>query len=437
MGANGSLDFPRGFMWGAATSSHQIEGGNSNNDWWDWEISGKAADPSGDACDSYNRYEEDFDLAKEMGHNSHRFSIEWSRVEPREGEFSEEALAHYSAVIDALVKRGLEPIVTLHHFTNPKWFAAKGGWESPEAPRLFTRFARKTASAMGARVRYWCTINEPMVFVFHGYLSGFWTPGLKSLGAAFRVLARMSQAHCLSYEALHAVHRENGWQKPLVGLAHSMQVFAPRTSSWRDKLAVWLRYTLNNRLCLKLVQHSAFYLPAWLMGTGGRKRTLDFIGLNYYFREILETAGKKGLESFTGEPSKTDERYLRADKSDLGWEIHPEGMHELLIELKRYGVPLMITENGICTSDEDLRARFVYEHLKQVRRAMTDGAPVIGYQYWSLLDNFEWAFGFKPRFGLVYVDYPTQKRTIKPSARFYAEICRSNVLPAAVPALKA
>jgi beta-glucosidase len=185
------------------------------------------------------------------------------------------------------------------------------------------------------------------------------------------------------------------------------------------------------------VSHSAFYLPAYAFGTGGPKNTLDFIGLNYYFREILERSPKdRGWFALTGEPSKTDERFLKAERSGLDWEIFPEGIYQMLIELKRYGVPLLVTENGICTDDDPQRTRFIYNHLKEVKRAIDDGSPVIGYQYWSLLDNFEWAFGFKPRFGLIHVDYATQKRTVKPSAEFYAHICRTGELPASAPVLK-
>jgi len=430
------LKFPSGFLWGAATSSHQIEGQNVLSDWWQWELEGKTAEPSGDACDSYRRFEEDFDLARTMGHNAHRFSIEWSRVEPREGEWDEHAIAHYREVVAALKARGIEPLVTLHHFTNPSWMAAKGGWENPQAPKWFARFAVKIAETIGHDVRWWMTINEPMVFIYHGYLSGWWTPGKKSFIASLRATARMAQAHCLAYAALHEVYRKNAWAKPRVGLAHAMHVYAPRTNSLRDRLAVFLRFTMNNRLFLRLVQHTDLYLPAYLFGTGGPKQTLDFIGLNYYFREILDASGAfKGWMSLTGEPCKTDPRYAKAEKSDLDWEIYPEGIYDMLIELKRYGVPLMVTENGICTSDDNLRARFIYGHLQQVRRAIENGAPVVGFQYWSLLDNFEWAFGFKPRFGLVHVDYATQKRTIKPSGDYYARICKTGELPAEAPVI--
>lgn len=425
-----SAQFPSGFLWGAATSSHQVEGGNRMNDWWDWELAGKTEEPSGKACDAFVRYEEDFDIARSLHHNAHRFSIEWSRIEPEEGKWDEDALAHYAQLVRALRARGLEPVVTLHHFTNPRWLAAQGDWDNPATVAKFVRYAAKTVEALGSLVKYWITINEPMVFIYHGYVAKVWPPGKGSQDSAFRATRHMAQAHCLSYEAIHALYRALGWSDPKVGVAHAMQVYEPaQPTSWRDRFAVWLRKAVNNRLFLKLVHHDASYLLAHAFGLGGRRRALDFIGLNYYFRDVLAASKSSWtLLELMGEVSHSDERYARAEHSDLEWEIYPEGIYRVLAELKPYGLPVMITENGVCTSDEDLRRRFIRDHLRQVLRAIGDGIPVIGYHYWSLLDNFEWTFGFRPRFGLVHVDYATQKRTVKDSAYYYAKICRENRL---------
>ncbi len=422
-------NFPPGFLWGSATSSHQVEGDNRLNDWWDWELAGKSAEPSGKACDSYVRYEEDFEIARSLNHNAHRFSIEWSRIEPEEGKWDEAALAHYRGLVRALRARGMEPVATLHHFTNPRWLAAKGDWDNPAVVPLFLRYCRKVVEALGEDVRYWITINEPMVFVYHGYVAKFWPPGKSSHRSAYHATRHMAQAHCAVYDAIHAIYGERGWKHPMVSVAHAMQVYEPAHSNWRDRIAVALRRALNNRLFLKLVHHDASYWPARLFGLGGRKRSLDFIGLNYYFREII-TAGKSPwtLLGFTGETCRSDDRYTAAEKSDLDWEIYPEGIHQVLMEFKPFGLSVLIIENGICTSNEDLRRRFIRDHLRQILRAIDDGVRVTGYHYWSLLDNFEWSFGFKPRFGLVHVDFSSQKRTVKESARYYAQICRENRL---------
>ena len=430
MTAQSPNGFPQGFLWGAATSSHQVEGGNSNNDWWDWELAGGSTDLSGAACDSWNRFEEDFDLARELKHNSHRFSIEWSRVQPEENRWNEDAIARYAAMVRALRARGLEPIVTLHHFTNPRWLAARGGWEDPATVKKFAIFVRRMAEALGEDVRYWVTINEPMVFVYHGYIAGMWPPGKASLPSALKAMAHMARAHCMAYEVLHEVYRKNRWTAPQVGIAHAMQVYAPHTRALRDRTAAYLRTLLNNRLFLKLIWHSSWYLPAHYFGTGGKKRAMDFIGVNYYFREILTgPAHVKHPLDLLGTPCKEDERYKNAEKSDLAWEIYPEGIRQVLKELKRFKLPVMVTENGICTSDEALRKRFTHAHLGQVLAAIREGVHVIGYQCWSLIDNFEWSFGFKPRFGLAHVDFQTQKRTVKESSWDYARICEANALP--------
>jgi beta-glucosidase len=422
--------FPPGFLWGAATSSHQIEGMNVHNDWWDWEAAGRAAEPSGAACDSWARYEEDFDLARDMHQNAHRFSVEWSRVEPREGAWDGDAVAHYRAVVEALRRRGIEPIVTLHHFTNPRWLARRGGWENPRAVEAYVRYAERMVEALGDLVRFWVTINEPMVYVYHGCLIRHWPPGKASLAAGLRTTAHFARAHCAAYERIHALYGRKGWAAPRVGLAHAIQHLEPADPrSWGDRRAVFIRDRFNNRLFLKLVWHDPSYLAAYGFGTGGRRRALDFIGLNYYFREIIAASRQwKGLLGLCGEVSKSDARFLGSERSDLDWEIYPEGLYRVLLSLKGYGVPIFVTENGLCTSDEGLRIRFIRDHLEAVRRALRDGVPVGGYFYWSLLDNFEWAFGFRPRFGLVHVDYATQKRTLKESGRYYARVCRSNAI---------
>lgn len=430
MQSGSASQFPPGFFWGSATSSHQIEGDNSLNDWWEWEQAGHPAEPSGKACDSYRRYEEDFDLARSLNQNSHRFSIEWSRIQPQENSWDDGAIDHYRKVVLALRARGIEPVVTLHHFTNPQWFAKKNGWESPDAPRLFAAYARKMAEALAPHVTYWCTINEPMVFIYQGYLAKYWPPGKKTLFGAIRATGRMAQAHIESYRAIHQVYRQKKLAVPRVGVAHAMQVFEPlRPASIRDRLACFVRESFNNRLFLKLIEHSAFYLPAYFFGTGGRQKTMDFIGVNYYFREILSSKTPFfELTSLAGEVCRTDSRYLQSERSDLEWEVYPPGLRQVLNSLKPFRVPVMVTENGICTSDEGLRERFIRDHLAQTLKAIGDGVPVIGYHYWSLLDNFEWSFGFKPRFGLIHVDFATQKRTVKESAYAYAKICKTGSL---------
>ena len=223
--------FPSGFLWGAATSSHQVEGHNTNNDWWAWEQAGRVKEFSGVACDQYRRFESDFDLAQQLGHNAHRFSVEWSRIEPREGEFDEAALAHYRAVVLALRQRGLEPVITLHHFTTPLWLAQKGGWTNPIVVERFSRFARRVVEALGNQVRYWLTINEPMVYMVMHYLDGVGPPGEQNLSMAWRVLEHLTRAHIGAYRAIHEVARAHN-RAAQVGVAQHLQPFLPCRPWW-------------------------------------------------------------------------------------------------------------------------------------------------------------------------------------------------------------
>ncbi|HEX7777673.1 MAG TPA: glycoside hydrolase family 1 protein, partial [Vicinamibacterales bacterium] len=405
--------FPQGFLWGASTSSHQVEGNNVWNDWWASEQAGELPYRSGQACRHYELFEHDFDLARSLGQNAHRLSIEWSRIEPAEGAWSEEAIAHYANVMDALRARNLEPIVTLHHFTNPAWFSRRGGWTRRDSPRLFARYVARVVQTLGSRVKYWLTINEPTVYVVQGWVLGEWPPFSKSAwGTATRVFVNLARAHRAAYREIH-----RGWPDAMVGFAHSGQLIAacdPARIS--DRLAARLRDLLLN--------HGFFSL---IGGRGGlRSPALDFIGLNYYYRTIVQSAGS-GLQRLIGRTCDAP-HHDRGPISDMGWEVHPAGLTSMLRKYARYGLPILITENGIATEDEKLRRDFIASHLRSLATAVADGVNVFGYCYWSLIDNFEWAHGTRPRFGLAAVDYDTQQRVPRPGAAYFAEVCRTNRL---------
>jgi len=219
--------FPRDFLWGAATSSHQVEGDNRNNDWWQWETEGRVKHLSGRACDHYRLFKDDFKLAKELKHNAHRFSVEWSRIEPQEGVFDESALAHYAEVVSSLKSLNIEPVITLNHFTLPLWFYRKGGWLSKASDKRFASFADRTVRAIGHNVKYWLTINEPAVYAHASYLQGIWPPGHRSFRQAGDILIRLAKAHSLAYETIHSVYNDLGWTKPRVGMAKNIRLFLP------------------------------------------------------------------------------------------------------------------------------------------------------------------------------------------------------------------
>ncbi|MBI3324947.1 MAG: glycoside hydrolase family 1 protein [Candidatus Omnitrophica bacterium] len=418
--------FPDGFLWGAATSSHQVEGNNSNNDWWAWEQAGRVKEASGIACDQYRRFRDDFDLAQLLGHNAHRFSIEWSRVEPREGEFSDEALRHYGDLVEALHQRGIAPIVTLHHYTNPLWLAAQGGWTNPKIVDRFARYTRRVAEALGDRVRYWLTINEPMVYAVMHYLDGIGPPGEQDLRLMFQVVEHLIRAHAASYRVIHEAAEARGWPAQ-VSLAKHAQPFEPCRGWWAvDRLIAWLTERTYNQGFLNALTQGVYQIP------GRRPRripeakgTLDFIGLNYYGRLFLRLTQVR-QKQWWGVRCSTQHHPQVTERNDLEWDVYPPGILRILRWALPYRLPVLVTENGICTTDDGQRERFIVNHLRMVAHAMQAGVPVFGYLHWSLIDNFEWAHGYGPRFGLVEMDYATQQRRVRPSAHRFAQICRSN-----------
>lgn len=404
-------DFPADFLWGAATSAHQVEGGNIHNDWWAWEQAGRVPEASGRACEQYERYEADFDLAAHVGHNCHRFSVEWSRLEPAPGRWNDEALGHYRRVVRALRARRLEPIVTLCHFTVPQWLAERGGWTSPVAVEAFAGYVRRVVEALSADVRWWVTVNEPVVLAYQGYLAGVWPPGRRSGRAAWQVLRHLLQAHEVAYQIIHAADRPRPTAPARVSIAQYQLIAAPcRPSSLGDRLTAAIRqFTANDMVLRSLRKH------------------LDYVGLNYYMRDFVR--GNWWPRPNPLGPVCPPAHHPEAgERSSLGWEIYPSGLEALLRVAASYRLPILITENGVAATDDRQRLRFLQAHLAAVARARAAGAPVVGYCHWSLLDNFEWERGYAPRFGLIEVDYATQARRIRESARWYAGVCRTGRL---------
>ncbi len=384
------------FLWGAATAAHQVEGGNRWNDWWALEESGRLPHRSGEACRHYELFESDFDLARSLGHNAHRLSIEWSRIEPEEGRWSEETLAHYVAVIAALRRRGLEPLVTLQHFTLPAWLARRGGWLAADALPRFARYVEVVSAALTREVRYWITVNEPAVYAKHAFVTCDWPPcGKKSWISAVRVLRVLGRAHVCAYAILHQ-HRCDA----MVGLAHSAPHIVPcNAASVRDRMAARLRDRALNDIPFRL-----FGCPA--------RNVLDFIGVNYYARQVVRA---NGFSAF-GVECTADHHEATRHFSKLGWEVFPPGLAQTLRNFARMGLPLLVTENGIATDDEAERIQFLRDHVASLRQARDAGLDVRGYFWWTLMDNYEWTAGREARFGLCETDYATQSRRPRAAA---------------------
>ena len=390
------------FLWGASTSSHQVEG-NQSNDWTEWENSGHVAEPSGRAADSWNRWPEDLELAKKLGLNSYRFSLEWSRIEPKPGIFDREALQRYRAMIVRMREIGLIPLMTLHHFTLPLWVSTRGGFLNSQASRWFSRYVRIVVEEVGDLVDLFITINEPMVLVVMGYLIAAWPPGGRGFGRALKLIRRLVSIHADAYHTIKRI-KPNAW----VGLAHHLIQFEP----WRPGLLDYantrlLHYLMNDRLVRMVGEYQ------------------DFIGLNYYTRQYAHWTS--GLHPIQNRPG--------VNLSDLGWEIYPHGLTAVLKRVQSFHKPVLVTENGIATRDEALRTRYLEQHLAAVSAAQKAGIDVRGYFHWSLLDNFEWAEGYGPRFGLVEVNYDTLARSIRPAGYRYRDIIQANenTFPVSVP----
>ena len=392
------LEFPKKFLWGSAIAAHQVEGNNIYNDWWEDEARAVFKFKSGEACKHYDLFRQDFDLAKSLNQNALRISIEWSRVEPEPGNFNLAEIKHYKDVIVALKERGIEPVITLHHFTSPAWFNKLGSWQNRKALSYFFGFVEKIVDVFSADVRYWATINEPVIYIYFGYLLGIWPPHKKGIFNSISAFYSLIFAHVQTYKIIHRIYQKNNLPPPYVGIAANLRYFLACSDTFSTRLGVYIRDKIYNLSFLEYLH---------------KHKAMDYIGVNYYTKEDIGSFGE-----------------ARVEKNSLGWDIYPEGLYKLLLKLKKFNLPVFVLENGICTEDDNQRFSYISEHLKYLHKAMKEGLDVLGYLYWSLLDNFEWDKGFAPRFGLIEVDYNTYKRTIRESAAKYGEVCRSGKLEA-------
>jgi beta-glucosidase len=395
------LEFPRGFLWGAATSAHQVEGGNVNNDWWAFEQrpGSAASESSADGIDHYHRYAEDFELLAALGHNAHRLSLEWSRIEPAPGQFSRAAIAHYRRVLTKLADTGLTAMVTLHHFTLPEWYAGEGGWLGADAVATFERYCAFVAAELGDLMPYVCTINEPQMVALHGYLEGYHPPGVTNATLWKRVGRILVRAHQAAVRAVHC-----GAPRSTVGLAVQMPLLAPI----RDDEAC-------QALC-RMLQHELvdLYLHNLTGADAG-----DWLGVQYYRKQWVDSAS----------PTLFADPPAGFPVTQMGWAVYPDGLRQVLQQAGATGLPLYVTENGIATENDAERCEYLTNHLAAVARARAEGADVRGYFHWSAFDNFEWSEGYRPKFGLIGIDRDDQLRRVpRPSAYAFADIARTGRL---------
>jgi beta-glucosidase len=383
--------FPKDFLWGSSVSSYQVEGNVNNCDW-------SKKFPARTACNYYLNYEHYFDLAKELNQNVHRFSLSWSRIQPEEGKFDRKQIEHYKKMLLALRERGIKPMVTIWHWTLPLWMSEKGGWENSKFSEYFEEYTRFVVEELDDLVDLWLTTNEPMIYTSLAYVLGKFPPQKNNLLAVPKVFYNFIETHKKAYKAIHDIN-----ENAKVGVAQNLSfVDAYNENSVLNKTAASAFNFFRNRLFLELT-----------------KNYQDFLGINYYFHNRVKITSKFPFLKIENENKKV---------SDLGWEIYPEGLYYVLRDLKKYDLPIYITENGLADKKDKKRAKFITEHLKQIHRAIQDGVDVRGYMHWSLIDNFEWIEGFGPRFGLVEMNYKTMRTKVRKSAREYARICEKNTI---------
>lgn len=418
-----AFTLPKEFELGSATASLQIEGGDKNNNWFDWCSKNHIRD--GSSClranDHYNRVEEDIELMKELNHSCYRMSLEWSRIEPEEGVFSDEAVAHYRQELALLREAGIRPIITLFHFSYPLWFANAGAFENKACIERFMRYVRFCVEAFGDLCEEWIPVNEPNVFATMGYLGEGWPPGKNKLFLAIRVMRNLILCHLKAYKLIHEIRNERGWTgRTMVGSSMHLRVFDPVGISPFNRLAAKLVERMFQGAAMHATITGVFKFPLGRGAPCGKGVFCDFAGINYYTRDMVRFSLRKGYKLSV---------HIGAQVNNLGWEIYPEGLYRLCKDnYKRYGLPIFITENGTCDSDDSFRARYICDHLRQVSRLIDEGIPVERYYHWTLIDNFEWLEGESARFGLVRCNFKTQKRTIRKSGKLYAEISREKAL---------
>lgn len=421
-----TLHFPDQFRWCVSTAAHQIEGGNRHSDWWEFEHQKdriKNGDTTAVATDHWNRVPEDVQLIKQLNVSDYRMSIEWARIEPREGQFDPTAIAHYRNEIELLIKNEIRPIVTLQHFTFPLWVRQKGGFEWKGLPKAFARFTEAVYKNIAPEVTDWITINEPMVSALGGYVKGVVPPAeTREMNGLPPVLSGILRTHAAAYHKLHRLAAEER-QLIRVGMAHQLRTMDPYYPLLATDIALaQLADQAFNWSLPEALQTGVFHLElpfvvSWTESIEGLAGTQDFLAINYYTGDLVHLSPENGFEL-----------HQRQDlpKNDMGWPIYPEGFLRILrATAERFPQkPILITENGIADHRDHLRQQFITDHLTVIHQAMSEQIPIEGYCHWSLLDNFEWDQGYGPRFGLYAVDYKTLNRKARPSARLFGRIAR-------------
>ena len=399
----------KGLLLGVSTAATQIEGGEVDSDWNDWYRQGKIKDGTDPATgnDHWKKWEEDTNLMAQMGLQIYRFGIEWARLVPAPGVVNEEAVQQYRRELMALKDRGIQPLMTIHHFTNPMWFERMGGFTKRENLHYYLELVEMTADRFGDLVSDYITINEPNVYATNSYFFGMWPPAMTSFADTLKVMENLSYCHIRAYKILHEKRRAMGCNDTKVGVANHLRVFAPKNprNPWHCICAKLNEYLFQSAL-LRTMTLGEFQFPLRNFGKLPKGEYSDFNGVNYYSRSTVSGIGDGVREN--------------SPRNDLDWEIYPEGIVECARKLQDIlPRPLWVTENGTCDNDDRFRSRYLYEHLKAVSES---DLPFERYYHWCFCDNFEWIEGNWAKFGLVSVEPETRVRTVKNSGKFYSAV---------------
>ncbi|MDX2546843.1 glycoside hydrolase family 1 protein [Streptomyces sp. WI04-05B] len=421
------LIFPERFLWGAATAAHQVEGNNTTSDWWEWETDpapkAPMAGPSGIACDHFNRYKDDIALLAELGLNTYRFSVEWARVEPRQGEFDREALQHYADMVDTCLTHGVTPMITLQHFTLPAWVTHAGAWTNAGLPAWFARYTKHVMEHLQNRAPYICTINEPGNMITRGYLGTFPTPPfVRNLDAFDAAAAGVNAAHRNARDVIRELAPD-----VKVGMAHALQDWHANPGG--VPAMEWARELHEDRFFAETAEDDFLGVQTYTrLDVNAPRVTKPFSAALLRSRRLTQSLALPYLHRQAAAVSAEGAPADGGRRTQMGYLWAPEAVEATARRVARLfpGKEIVLTEHGVGTDDDSERIDYIRAGLRVVHRMIDDGLPITGYVHWSLLDNFEWWDGYRPKYGLVAVDRSTQDRAVKPSAHWYGDVARTN-----------
>lgn len=408
--------FQNGFLWGAATSSHQIEGANFNSDWYQWERKNKIKDGSSSnpGCNSGDNLSRDIELIKNLNLNSYRFSIEWAKIQPKEDVFDDKEMLKYLDFVNDLINNNIEPILTLFHFSLPLWFSNKGGFEKKENIIYFTNFVRKIGELFKGKVQFYNIINEPIVYIYMSYIEGLWPPGIKNEKLAYEIGKNLLYVYDESYSILKEIDKTNKISiAKHTAVYDSYKKYSLLNNYIKNKIENYFDHSF-----IDSILNNKFEKPFGKREKANFTSNFDYLGINYYTKRTIKYEKHNPVIT-----------YSKGNKTDIGWLFYPEGIYNVLKRFEKYNLPILITENGIADKDDRLRNIYIIKTLHTINHCMQKDIKILGYIHWTLMDNFEWLEGQSMKFGLYHTNFKNYKFTLRNSANIFSNIVLDNRIP--------